>query len=129
MSKKQKIPINWTQVDEWLVSHCSGAEIAGMLGIHPDTLYDRCHEEKAVRFAEYAAEKKSKGKGQLKIKQYSEAMSGDRGMLIWLGKQLLGQRENHDIKVSGEMNIGVVNYGTHQTPKPWKEEDDEKNCG
>jgi hypothetical protein len=129
-AKKQKIPISWDQVDEWLVCHCSGAEIAGMLGIHPDTLYDRCLEEKKMRFIEYAAAKKSKGKGKLKIKQFQEALAGDRGMLIWLGKQHLEQKDNHDVKVSGEMKIGVINFGTQDSPKPWSDSaDNEKKCG
>jgi hypothetical protein len=120
---RPQIPIDWTLVDRWLEANCTGTEVAGMLGIHPDTLYNRCRQDKGVTFTIYSNEKKSKGDGQLKIKQYSEAMGGDRGMLIWLGKQRLGQKENHDISLTGNMHVGVVNYGSNKSPQPWQSEE------
>lgn len=126
---RPQIPIDWNVVDKWLEADCTGTQVAGMLGIHADTLYNRCQQDKGVTFTVYSNEKKSKGDAQLKIKQYSEAMGGDRGMLIWLGKQRLGQRENHDVNVTGAMSIGVINYGSSSNPLPWKsseeKEDDE----
>lgn len=120
------IPIDWNQVDKWLEAHCSGAEIASIIGIYPDTLYDRCQKEKGMVFTEYAQQKKSKGDASIKSKQYEEAMKGDRGMLIWLGKQWLGQRDNQDLNVSGDMKIGIVNYGSNPDPKPWQSPEEEE---
>ena len=37
-----------------------------------------------------------KEKIELKKKQWDLAMDGDVRMLIWLGKQHLGQKENHE---------------------------------
>lgn len=111
------IEIEWDTVDKWLEAGCSGTEIAAKLGFCSRTLYDHCIGEKKMTFSEYAATKRAKGDGQLKVKQYAEAMKGDRGMLIWLGKQRLGQKENHDVNLNGGINIEIVRYGdTEQDP-------------
>jgi hypothetical protein len=91
---RPSIPINWDLVDNYLVAGCPGTEIAGIIGCHPETLYDRCVQEKGICFSEYSAKKRSKGDGLLRAKQFSEALKGDRGMLIWLGKNRLGQKDN-----------------------------------
>lgn len=122
------IPIDWNMVDRYLESDCTGTEIAGVIGCHPHTLYERCVQEKGITFSEYSAQKRSKGDALLRAKQFAEAMRGDRGMLIWLGKQRLGQKENHDVNVNGTMNVGVVNFGSNSDPKPWKSTN-EKNDG
>lgn len=88
------IPIDWDVVDNLLESGCSGAEAAAHFGVCPDTLYIRCNKDKNMTFSAYRAQKLAKGDSLLRSKQFSEAIKGDRTMLIWLGKQRLGQREN-----------------------------------
>jgi len=124
---RPEIPIDWNIVDRWLEADCTGTQVAGMLGIHADTLYNRVQKDKGVTFTVYSNEKKAKGDAQLKVKQYSEAMGGDRGMLIWLGKNRLGQKDNHDVNLTGAVSIGVINFGDDPNPKPYentKESDD-----
>lgn len=123
--RRPQIPIDWTVVDKWLEADCTGTQVAGLLGIHPDTLYNRCQQDKGVTFTVYSNEKKAKGDGLIKEKQYVEALNGDRGMLIWLGKQRLGQRENQDLNVTGNMSVRIVNFGSNQNPKPWEGDEDE----
>jgi len=120
------IPIDWEVVDKFLEADCSGTQVAGLLAIHPDTLYARCAKEKGMPFSEYANTKKAKGDGLIKEKQFAEALKGDKSMLIWLGKQRLGQKENHELNVTGTVNIGVVNYGSSSDPKPWDGDPSEK---
>lgn len=86
--------INWDDVDKFLVAGCSGVQVAASLGIHRDTLYDRCEKKFGKKFSEYSAEKKQKGNSLLLGKQFHVAMSGNTTMLVWLGKQRLGQEEN-----------------------------------
>ena len=83
-------------VDKYLQSQCEGTGIAGLLGIHPNTLYRRCEEEFGIRFSEYSQQKKSEGKELLRAKQFQTAMKGDKTLLVWLGKQYLGQKDNHN---------------------------------
>lgn len=113
--------INWSVVDQCLHAGAPGTRIAGYLGIHPDTLYRAVKREHEVEFADYAAQKHAKGEMMLEMKQFQEAMKGDRGMLIWLGKQRLGQKENHDLKISGDGFIAkVVNFGAKENPIPYQ---------
>ena len=65
--------------------HCTQAEIAAVLGCSVDTL--------ARRFADTIKKGQDEGKASLRRMQYKAASDGNPTMLIWLGKQLLGQHE------------------------------------
>ncbi len=98
-------PIDWRKVDELLVVGCPGTEVAANFDMHPDTFYNRLEKEKGISFTEYSLEKKQIGKSRLRSQQYSKAIGetkeGDNTLLIWLGKQDLGQCENpKDMSVS-----------------------------
>lgn len=114
--------IDWEKVDRLLEAGCSGVEIAPHFGVHYETLYDRAVKEKGVMWTVYSQGKKAKGNSNLRVKQYQEAMKGDRGMLIWLGKQRLDQRENKDsrFELEGAPTITVLNFGDNPNPKPFK---------
>ncbi len=101
--------IDWQAVGEMLQAHCDGAGIAETMGIHSDTLYRRCKEDLGVSFSEFAAAKKSEGKNLLRMKQFEVAMSGDRTMLIFLGKVMLGQKETavNEIELSSPGFTGL----------------------
>lgn len=120
------LPINWEEVDKYLQAGCSGTQIAAIVGVSPDTLYRRCQEERGASFSVISQEKRAKGDGFLHAKQYSEAMKGDRGMLIWLGKQRLGQKDQQEIKTDQPLTVKVVHYGDNLAPKNWVEENPPK---
>jgi hypothetical protein len=86
--------IDWDFVDDLLIRGCTGTQIASRLGVHPQTLYNRCEDEKGSLFSEYAQRKREKGDTLLLETQFNMAIEKDRAMLIWLGKQRLGQKEN-----------------------------------
>lgn len=96
MSRPEK-PIDWKLVDRLLIAGCMGTEIAAHFDMHPNTFYDRVQAEYGIGFTEYSSQKKQKGESLLRSKQFDTAMSGDKTMLIWLGKQRLGQKEHHEI--------------------------------
>jgi len=82
------------EIDEGLVEnlariHCTHEEIAAVVGCSTDTL--------VRRFADLIEQGRQQGKTSLRRKQFEVAMSGDRAMLIWLGKQFLGQTERQEI--------------------------------
>ena len=91
---KPPIPIDWNKVDKFLESGCLGTEIAGSLGCSPDTLYLRCEKEKHMTFTAYSAQKKSSGDSLLRAAQMQLALKGNSSMLIWLGKNRLGQKDD-----------------------------------
>lgn len=73
------------------VIHCTDEELASLLGISVDTLTRRKAEDPS--FAELIEKGKAEGRASLRRMQYAAAQKGDRTMLVWLGKQLLGQRD------------------------------------
>ena len=100
--------IDWDFVGEYLMAGCSGVEVAAQLGIHENTLYQRCKSDLGIDFVAFKQEKQSSGESILRKVQFDEAIKDkDRAMLIWLGKQRLGQKEKgeQDIKVDGGINI------------------------
>jgi hypothetical protein len=97
----KKVKIDWQRVNKLLQAQCSGSSIASILGIHENTLYDRCKKDQSMEFMAYSAKKKSEGKELLKEKMYDIAMAGDKILLIWLSKQYLGMSESLE-KLSDE---------------------------
>jgi hypothetical protein len=100
--------IDWDVVGEYLMAGCSGVEVAAQLGIHENTLYQRCKSDLGVDFVAFKQEKQASGESLLRKVQFDAAIKDkDRAMLIWLGKQRLGQKEKaeQDIKVDGGINI------------------------
>jgi hypothetical protein len=99
---RPEIPIDWNRVDELLESGCLGTEIAAYFGMHPNTFYERVSHKFNISFSEYSSKKKSKGDALIREGQFKKAIKKlDNTMLIWLGKQRLGQRETpQDIGLS-----------------------------
>lgn len=88
----------WEQLDALIVwsdeSYC-----AEKLGINRDTLAARIKERTGLSFSAYKDEKKAAMRTNLRKKQYDVAMAGNVSMLIWLGKNELGQTDKVDQKV------------------------------
>lgn len=91
---RPKIKINWEQVDQMCGIHCTGEEQAAILGIDYDTLNRACKREKKKSFADYFQQKSASGKMSLRRKQFTTALDGNPTMLIWLGKNWLGQTDS-----------------------------------
>ncbi len=101
-------PIDWRKVDDLLLAGCTGAEVAAFFDLHPSTFYDRVAAQYGTSFTNYAQSKKQHGESILRAHQYAKALGmtkeGDNTLLIWLGKQRLGQSETpNDSTVSPEV--------------------------
>jgi hypothetical protein len=104
------IPIDWKTVDSMCAIHCTGEEQAAILGIDYDTLERACKREQKRSFADYIKEKGANGKMSLRRQQYTTAMSGNPTMLIWLGKNWLGQTDQPDNQVQAAAPIiNIIN--------------------
>ena len=88
--------IDWDTVDKMCAIHCTGEEIAAILDVDYDTLHAACKREKKKQFSDYIKQKSSNGKMSLRRRQYSAAMDGNATMLVWLGKNWLGQTDKDD---------------------------------
>jgi hypothetical protein len=90
------IEIDWKKVDAMCQIQCTGDEIASVLDIDYSTLERACKREHKVGFAEYIGQKKLGGKASLRRNQWKAAEKGNPTMLIWLGKNYLGQKDSMD---------------------------------
>jgi hypothetical protein len=92
---RPKIKIDWEKAKHLAIAGCNGVQIAAFFGMHNETFYDRCVQENGIGFTDWLQQNRSKGDAMLIAKQFEVAYQDkERGMLIWLGKQRLGQREN-----------------------------------
>jgi len=64
-------------------------DIASCMGCSIDTL--------SRRYAKVIATGRAQMRKNLRAKQVELAMGGDRVMLVWLGKQYLGQKDRQDV--------------------------------
>ena len=86
-------PIDWELVDKLIIAQNNGAEIAGHFDLHPDTFYTRVKEKYGVIFTVYAGTLYSKGKSNLRTRQYQKAMEGCVPLLIKLGEIYLDDQK------------------------------------
>lgn len=88
--------LNWEELNKLCAIHATKKEIADWFECSEDTIDRRCQEEFGVNFAVYYDQKSVGGKMSLRRKQYEQAMSGNTTMLLWLGKQYLGQSDKQE---------------------------------
>lgn len=75
-------------IEQLAEEHCTMEEIASYCGCSVDTLQRR--------YAAIIKRGKDKGKVSLRRVQWEMAKSGNVTMAIWLGKQILGQKDKID---------------------------------
>jgi hypothetical protein len=109
------IKLDWDKIDELLVKGCSGREIAGNIGIDPNTLYEKCLKEKDITFTEYSQQRYEKGESLLRSVQFDKALNGDNMMLIWLGKNRLKQRDKQPDEIDSAITIKVIDARNNST--------------
>ena len=85
-------------IDPKLVIHLASIghtieEIAALCDCGKDTIYRH--------FASACEKGRKLAEGQIRRKQFERAMAGSDTMLIWLGKQMLGQRDKQPTGRSG----------------------------
>ena len=106
---RPQISIDWAMFDKLCAIQCSQREIAAWFNCSEDTIDRAVTREKKMGFAEYFEQKRSPGKIAIRRKQYEVAMNGSVPMLIWLGKQWLGQSEKVEQVESLDTSI-QLNY-------------------
>lgn len=95
---RPKIIIDYKKLGMLLEAGANGTSIADMMGVNEKSLYRRVKIDTKMTFEEYKRQKREKGLDSLRVKQYEVAIKGNVSMLIWLGKQYLGQKETIDPK-------------------------------
>ena len=75
---------------------CTEVEIAGIFECDVDTINNWCKRTYGETFSEVYKQKSAKGKMSLRRLQFKAAENGNSSLLIFLGKQYLGQRDQLD---------------------------------
>lgn len=97
---RPRIDIDWNLVGQLCEVGASALGIAGMIGCDEGTLRSRSLQEFEKSFSEWRAEKMEAGNGRLHSKQFQLAMEGNPTMLVWLGKNRLGQSDKAEVKLT-----------------------------
>lgn len=96
----------WEQLDSLIIwgteDYC-----AERLGISVSTLYRLIKKRYKMSFDEYRNKKKEIVKITLFKKQYDVAMAGNPTMLIWLGKNELGQSDKIETKQETKVRLDM----------------------
>ena len=91
MARPKKYNIDTTEVEKLASFGCTNIEIGSFFGCSPDLL------EKS--YSEFLTKGRDKGKIRLRQLQWKAAESGSHTMLIWLGKQILGQSDKQELEL------------------------------
>lgn len=101
----RSLDINPEQVQKLAAIGCTDKEIGEIVGCSHDTLTRRFKEQLVIG--------RANGKASLRRKQWEIALGGNVSMLIWLGKQVLGQS---DKQTTSNENISTVKIDLVHTP-------------
>ena len=74
---------------------CTYAELAALQGMAMSTFWE--HTERRPELKTMIEEARDTGRGTLRRLQWQQAAAGNPTMLIWLGKQMLGQRDKQEV--------------------------------
>ncbi len=95
---KKPAAIDLVELEKLCALQCTDEDIAAWFGCATKTIQRRKDE---ATFAEVMERGRGKGRVSLRRKQMELALAGDKTMLVWLGKQLLGQRDRFDAQITG----------------------------
>ena len=90
------------QIDQKLFENlcgiqCTKMEMCDVLECDEKTLTRWCKEVYNLGFSEIYKKKSASGKVSLRRYQFKAAQAGNTTMLVWLGKQYLGQTDKQEI--------------------------------
>lgn len=99
---RPRIEIDMEEMKKLCSLHCTKAEVAGWFHVSDDTIERRCIEDGFPTWTEFFERHSAGGKISLRRKQFQVAIDGNVSMLIWLGKQFLGQVDGRHIDITKE---------------------------
>ncbi len=95
---RKAIDIDVENLEKLCMLHCTDEELAAFFSVSTRTIESR---RKQPQFAEVMSRGKAKGRIAVRRQQMKLMEAGSASMCIWLGKQLLGQRDVTPIELSG----------------------------
>lgn len=98
---RPKKTIDYTILEKLCEIFCTGEECASVLGVDYETLNTILKRDGHGGYREYYNIHEGKGRASLRRAQYKAALGGDRTLLVWMGKQFLGQTDKQQHELSG----------------------------
>jgi hypothetical protein len=95
MAGRPPTPIDYALVERLAHIHCTDDEIATLIGMSKDNFCKRKHRDKQLCLC--LEKGRDGGKMSLRRMQWKSAEGGNVTAQIWLGKQLLGQRDKQEV--------------------------------
>jgi hypothetical protein len=95
---RKPVNIDLVELEKLCSLQCTDAEIAGFFGVSTRSIEKR---RKQPKFADAMERGRVKGRISVRRAQMRLVEGGNGSVAIWLGKQLLGQRDVTPIELSG----------------------------
>lgn len=95
--RKELTDKDWQTIEAACKIQCTGEEIASLMDMDYDTLNARIYEKFGYHFSDYIKTLSASGKASLRRLQWKAAEGGNTTMLVWLGKQHLGQSDKQEL--------------------------------
>lgn len=96
---RPRFKIDYEQVHKLALMQCTQEEMASFLGCSVDTLH------RDAKFRGIYKAGMDEGKSSLRRLQWKAAHAGNTTMLVWLGKQYLGQRDKAEHEHTGDIEF------------------------
>jgi len=114
------IQLDWEEFDKLCAMQATLEEIASWFDCSADTIERAVKRDQGMKFAEYFAQKSGKGKISLRRVQWQLALKGNVAMVIFLGKNYLGQsdkiEQKQTIEVEQDFLIGFADDENKYNP-------------
>ncbi len=99
---RPKTELDFKKITTLSKIHCTQEEIASVLEISTRTL------QRSKEFCRIYKKGMEEGKASLRRMQFAKAHAGNTTMMIWLGKQLLGQADKVENREVGRREVKVT---------------------
>lgn len=99
--------LDWHLLDSILQYGAKLIDCAEICKMSEDSIQRKIKENFDCTFSRYRDMKMSKTRVKLMQKQIESALAGNPVMLIWTGKQYLGQVDKHEAAIQSEINVKI----------------------
>ena len=104
-----EIVIDMVALESLVEIQCTAEECANVMGVSVDTIDRRLKQAGYAGFADFYKKRGDKGKTSLRRAQWKAATEDyNPTMLVWLGKQILGQRDRHEVDLNVTSDIAEM---------------------
>lgn len=107
--------LDWVRLDQYLELGAGLLDCTEFLQCSDDKIQKDIRKKFDLTFTQYRQKKLSKMRVKLLQKQFEVAMGGNVSMLIWLGKQVLGQTDKlEQTTETTQVQRLVINMGDNE---------------